>query len=232
MEIFKAVEAGDGVYFVKDGMVELSVFVAAKARHVFSQVQPGDIFGEMAVIDDKPRSASAVAIKPTQADFIPRAELLKLVERSPSLALGLLREVSQRLREFNRQYLREVLQAERLAIIGRFARSIIHDLKNALNIISITAELADSEQTAADQRRQSMLRIRKQVDRISALINEILEFTQSSHSSFVLAPADYSRFVTQLAEEIRPEVALKAVTLEFANAPPAVELLLNPKRLR
>src|SRR5437588_5350391 len=156
MEIFKAVEAGDGVYFVKGWMYEVSVFVAAKSRHVISQFQPGDIFGEMAVIDDKPRSASAVAIKPTQADFIPRAELLKLVERSPSLALGLLREVSQRLREFNHQYLREVLQAERLAIIGRFARSIVHDLKNPLNIIGLTAEIAGMNEGAPELRQRAV----------------------------------------------------------------------------
>ena len=231
-EIFKEGSDGDGVYVVQEGLVEISSLVGPEVRHVFLRVGPGDFFGEMAVLEDKPRSASAVAAQPTAACFIPRAEMLQLVEGSPSLALRLMREISHRLREFNRQYLREVLQAERLAVVGRFARSIVHDLKNPLNIISITAEIADSQQVAPELRQQSMLRIRKQVDRISDLINEILEFTQASHSAFVLAPADYHRFVTHLVEEIRPEAALKAVALELENAPPEVGLLLNPKRLR
>src|SRR5271169_6754587 len=60
-EIFKEGDAGDGVYVVKDGAVEISVAVGQSGRQVFSKVEPGDIFGEMAVIEDKPRSASAVA---------------------------------------------------------------------------------------------------------------------------------------------------------------------------
>src|SRR5690348_9350405 len=62
-EIFKEGDAGDGVYVVKDGVVEISVAVGQSGRQVFSTVEPGDIFGEMAVIEDKPRSASAVARK-------------------------------------------------------------------------------------------------------------------------------------------------------------------------
>jgi CRP-like cAMP-binding protein len=147
-EIFKEGDQGDGVYVVKEGLVEISGLVGPKARHVFSRVAPGDIFGEMAVLDQKTRSACAVARGNAVVYFIPRADMLRLVERSPGLALALLREISQRLREFNRQYVAEVLQTERLAILGRFARSIIHDLKNPLNIISITAEMAGMERAS------------------------------------------------------------------------------------
>jgi signal transduction histidine kinase len=231
-EIFKEGDPGDGVYIVKNGRVEISGLVGPTVRHVFSTVEPGDIFGEMAVLDNKPRSACAVAREPTTVYFIPRQEMLGLVEQSPALALGLLREISQRLREFNRQYLSEVLQAERLAVIGRFARSIVHDLKNPLNIISITAEMAGMEQSAPEFRKQAQVRIRKQVERISDLISEILEFTMGSSPGVVFAPVDYREFVRQLVEEIGPELAFKSATLELEQSVPEVQLLLNPKRLR
>ena len=48
------------------------------------------------------RSASALAWKNTTVYFIPRDAMLKLVENSPLLALALLRDISNRLREFNR----------------------------------------------------------------------------------------------------------------------------------
>ena len=231
-EIFKEGDDGDGVYVVRDGLVEITGLVDQKVRLVFSQVGPGDIFGEMAVIENKPRSACAVAKAAATVYFIPRAEMLALVERAPTLALALLREISHRLREFNRQYLREVLQAERLAIVGRFARSIVHDLKNPLNVIGLTAEMASMDRATPKMRQQVTTRIRKQVERISDLISEILDFTQGSQSDFVLAPVDYGAFVRHLLEELGPEAGLKNVTLELENPPPAVELFLHPKRLR
>jgi signal transduction histidine kinase len=231
-EIFREGDDGDGVYVVRDGLVEISGLIDQKVRLVFSEVGPGDLFGEMAVIEDKPRSACAVAKADASVYFIPRAEMLALVERSPALALALLREISRRLREFNRQYLREVVQTERLAIVGRFARSIVHDLKNPLNIIGLTAELAGTDRATPEMRQQASGRIRKQVERINDLIGEILDFTQGSQTDFVLAPSDYGAFVTQLLEELGPEAGLKSVTLELENPPPAVEVCVHPKRLR
>ncbi len=231
-EIFKEGDVGDGMYLVKDGAVQISGLVGKNVRHVFSIVQPGEKYGEMAVLENKPRSASASAAVDTEVFFIPRDAMLELVETSPHLSLELLREISHRLREFNRQYIQEVLQTERLALVGRFARSIVHDLKNPLNIISITAEMAGMEKSTPELRRLSKLRIMKQVDRISDLVNEILEFTMGSQVTFVPAPMDYAIFVQQLVDEIRPEIDLKSATIEFENQPPSVKMLLNPKRLR
>lgn len=231
-EIFKEGDKGDGVYVVKEGLVEISGLVDQKVRLVFSQVDPGDIFGEMAVIEAKPRSACAVAKADSKVYFIPRADMLTLVEHSPALALALLREISSRLREFNRHYLSEVVQSERLAVVGRFARSIVHDLKNPLNIIGLTADMAGMDRATPEFRQQASARIRKQVERISDLISEILDFTQGPQLNFVLAPADYGAFITHLLEELGPEAALKSVALELENPPPSVELFLHPKRLR
>jgi len=231
-EIFKEGDRGDGLYVVKDGLVEISGLLSSQVRQVFSRLGPGEIFGEMAVIDQKPRSACATAAQPTLLYFISCGDMQALVERSPALAMALLREISHRLREFNRQYVREVLQGERLAIVGRFARSIVHDLKNPLNIIGITADMAEMHQATPEHRRQAKIRIRKQVDRISDLINEILEFTQGTHNDFVPAPTDYAALVRQLVEDIRPEVGLKSVELELDAPAQKLELLLDPKRLR
>jgi signal transduction histidine kinase len=231
-EIFKEGDAGDGVYLLKEGAVEISGLIAENVRRIFSQVGPGEIFGEMAVLEDKPRSACARTLKPTTVYFVPREEMLRQIERSPALSLVLLREISNRLREFNHQYLREVLQFERLAVIGRFSRSIVHDLKNPLNIIGITAEMAGMEQATPESRRLAIERIRRQVDRISELISEILDFTQSSRSEFVMAPTNYRVFLEQLVSEMSPEAALRSATLAVEGAVPDVELRLDPKRLR
>ena len=103
-DVFKEGDNGDGVYVVGDGLIEISVKMSENVRRAFYQVPPGELFGEMAVLEMKPRSASATAAKDSTVYFIPRAELLLMIERSPELALGMLREISQRLREFRDYY--------------------------------------------------------------------------------------------------------------------------------
>jgi signal transduction histidine kinase len=231
-EIFKEGDPGDGVYLVKDGLVEISVLGGQTGRYIFTEAGPGELLGEMAVIEDQPRSATAVARKETILYFLPRAEILQLVEQCPGLALAFLREISHRLRGFNRQYLREVLQADRLAVVGRFARSIVHDLKNPLNIIGLTAEMAALSQAGSEPREKALGTIRQQVDRINELVGEILDFTQGASPDLVLSTVEFADFVRDILEEIRPEAAIRAATIELENPPPAVALPLNPKRLR
>jgi signal transduction histidine kinase len=231
-EIFHEGDCGDGVYVVKEGSVEITGLLNQSTRRVFSQLGPGEVFGEMAVIEHRPRSASAKAVSDTTVYLIPRGEMLSLIERSPGLALSLLQEISHRLREFNRQYLNEVVQAERLAAVGRFARAIVHDLKNPLQIIGLTSEMAGMPDAPLELRAQARERIRRQVERISELVGEILDFTQGSQAAVVLEPTDYATYVQKVLEEMHQEIELKSVRLEFAVLPPAVKLRLDPKRLR
>src|SRR5882724_4766507 len=81
-EIFREGDPGDGVYFVKSGLVEISGLINAAERRVFSQLATGEIFGEMSVIEDRPRSATATALKETEIYFIPRIEMHSLLQRS------------------------------------------------------------------------------------------------------------------------------------------------------
>lgn len=230
-QIFKEGDTGDGVYIVKEGEVEISVAMNENIRRTFAHIRPGEMFGEMAVLELKPRSATATAAAQTDVYFIPRTELLDMLGRSPALALELLREISQRLREFNHRYMEETLQAERLAVIGRFARSIIHDLKNPLSIISMSSELITSDQAKPGFRQTAQTRIRKQVDRIGDLIGDILDFTNSSQSHNYIGDTNFATFAQAVLEEIRSDMELRKITLE-TQPPPPISLLIDPKRVR
>jgi signal transduction histidine kinase len=230
--VFHEGDPGDGMYVVKAGQVEISGVLSGDQRRVFSQIGPGGLFGEMAVIEHRPRSASAIASQATTVYFIPRGEMLAFIERSPGLAMSMLQLISQRLRDFNRLFLSEIVQAEQLAIIGRFARSIVHDLKNPLNIIGLTAEMAASPTASLEMRATSNGRIRKQVDRISEMVSEILYFTQNDAAASIVAPMEYDAFVRQVVEDLQQDTALKRVSIKFAQPPPDVRVLMDPNRLR
>jgi signal transduction histidine kinase len=228
-EIFREGAPGDGVYFVKSGLVEISA--GQGDRLVFSRLGPGEIFGEMAVIEHRPRSATASATEATEVFFLPRGELLTFIERSPALAFALLQQISHRLREFNQRHVQELVRAESLALIGRFAQAIVHDLKNPLSIISLASEMADLPGVSPENRAKAQQRIRKQVDRITDMVGDILIFTQGTRKETALEPGDYRAFVLQLFSDLRAEAELKAVHLKMENAPPAGRLRFDPRRL-
>jgi len=230
-EIFKEGDPGDGVYVVKAGAVQISAVIGTGERRVFSEVRPGEFFGEMAVLDHQPRSAHASAGGETVVYFIPREQMMELLSRSPGLSLTLLQAFSLRLREFNQQYIREVLQAERMALVGRFASSIVHDLKNPLTIISIAAEIACGASSTPDVRKTSLQRIGKQLERVTGMVNDILEFTRGTPARMALAGVDYGAFVRATMDELQKEIARKSVEIEFETALPEVKLLIHPQRL-
>lgn len=229
--VFREGDPGDGLYVIAEGQVQIVCWVGQDERRVLSSLGPGEFFGEMAVLDEQSRSATALAETEVRAHFIPREDLLRALERNPRLAVRLVREFSLRLRDFNHRYTEEVLQAERLTLVGKFARTIVHDFKNPLNIIGISADMAAMDISNPEMRRTCRDRIRRQVDRMSNMISELLEFTRGGGSTVVLGRVDYADFVTHLLEELRSETEVKGSTLVLEGDLPRVRLLLDPVRL-
>jgi signal transduction histidine kinase len=230
-EIFKEGDPGDGIYVIRSGEVQISALIEQKDRRVLGRLGPGDFFGEMAVLDREPRSATATAEQPTSLYFIPRESMLATLETSPRLAVRLVREFSHRMREFNRRYLQESLQAERLTMIGRFARTIVHDFKNPLNIIGLAADLMTMEKATPELRKSATTRIRRQVDRLSNMISELLEFTRGAQQVVVQERISYGDYLRHVIAELEPEAHDKRVTLVLRDPPPETRLLLDRKRL-
>ncbi len=230
-DIFKEGDAGDVLYAVKSGLVQITAVIAGGERQALARVPAGEVFGEFAIIDNQPRSATATAEVDSVLYVTPRDELVSLLELSPQFSFSMMREITHRLREFNRQYVRKVLQAERMALVGRFASSIVHDLKNPLTIIGIAADMAcDSD--VAETRRLAQTRIRKQIDRISNMVSDILEFTRGGAAQqSALLPVEYSDFAEPVMDEIAREIAPKGVTVELVTPCPPTRVAINPRRL-
>lgn len=229
--IFSAGDPGDGFYVVEAGRVEISAVVGNNEPRVLATIGPGDFFGEMAVLDDAPRSATARAETDTRTFFLSREQLLSLLDRRPRIALNLIREFSNRMRALNQKYLDEIIQAERLAVVGRFAGTIVHDFKNPLQVIGLAAELACSEHTAPPMRAKAQNRIALQIERMTNMLHELIEFTKPSGQRTSHSPVNFARYMNPLAEEIRAEIADRGVRLEVINPPPSVEVRIQPQRL-
>ncbi len=104
--IFREGEKGDKLYIVLDGRVRISKFIPGVGEEALTVLDRGDFFGEMALIDDKPRSADAKAHDGDATVLsIDRGTLSEILSMDPHAALQFLnllcRLISRRLREIN-----------------------------------------------------------------------------------------------------------------------------------
>jgi CRP/FNR family cyclic AMP-dependent transcriptional regulator len=96
--IFSQGDRGDALFGVASGRVRISAS-ASGGREVFLNImEPGDTFGEIAVMDGRPRTANAVALDTASLLVIQRTDFLPFLEREPRLALHLLKLMCERLR--------------------------------------------------------------------------------------------------------------------------------------
>ncbi len=228
--IFEEGDPGDGLYAILDGMVRISTYVSQSASHVLTEFKKGDFFGEMSIINNAPRSASATAQRDSRLVFVSTEQMTELMEQSPEIVFALLRAFSHRMREFNRQFAHEMLEAERLSLMGRFARSIVHDLKNPLSVIVLAGDAVASENASLELRVFAQKRIHQQVDRLTHMLNELLRVSEGA-TAHAMEPTPFASYFQDILQETREELTSKNVLVEVQTSVPNVTLLLNTKRL-
>jgi CRP/FNR family cyclic AMP-dependent transcriptional regulator len=96
--VFKVDQPGSEMHVVLEGCVETFLTDEEGQHVVLARLGPGEIFGELSLFDDEPRSASAVACGPTRTCIVDRADLERLFARKPHAALDILAVLSRRLR--------------------------------------------------------------------------------------------------------------------------------------
>ncbi len=101
--LFEASEPGHALYLIRRGKVKISHANLDGKEKLLAFLNPGDIFGEMSLVDESPRSARAVAVEASALFALYKQEYFLLIERFPLLAHNLARILAQRLREMNRE---------------------------------------------------------------------------------------------------------------------------------
>jgi CRP/FNR family transcriptional regulator, cyclic AMP receptor protein len=118
-------DPGDSLFVLRAGRVKV-VLIGEDGREVILGVlEPGAHFGELALIDDQPRSAHVIAMEDAQLLILRREDFKRRVEANPTVAWALLTELSRRLRRADVKIGGLVL----LDVPGRIARLLL-DLAN------------------------------------------------------------------------------------------------------
>src|SRR5687768_9135694 len=91
-------EPGDSMFIIKRGRVKVLIEGDGGREVTLTMLKTGDFFGEMALLDDLPRSASVTAAEDARLLVLKRDQFAEHVKNNPAMALNIMAELSRRLR--------------------------------------------------------------------------------------------------------------------------------------
>src|SRR6266853_154246 len=92
--LFQAGDPGDSLFIVQSGQIELFIKDTAGQKIVLTTAEQGDMFGELAMLDTGPRTATALALEESEVLVLDRGDLILLFGRKPEAALHMLASLS------------------------------------------------------------------------------------------------------------------------------------------
>jgi CRP-like cAMP-binding protein len=119
--IFRQNDPGNSLFIIESGVVKVQRASAEGKEVILAILSPGDFFGELALLDEEPRSADAVAKEDSTLLVLDRADFQKFIVQDPSAATRLLAALSRRLRRTDQL----VQDAAFLDVPARLARLLL-----------------------------------------------------------------------------------------------------------
>jgi PAS domain S-box-containing protein len=108
---------GDSFFFIVSGRVRVTKRIGEE-EEVLRELEPGNFFGELALIHDKPRAASVISLEETELYEMGREDFTRMLEASPSISLQVLGTSTSWLLESDRQYIEKLRhQTRELALL-------------------------------------------------------------------------------------------------------------------
>lgn len=120
--IFHLGDPGGLLYIIIEGKVKISNSTPDGQEALLAILGAGDFFGELALLDDAPRSATAEALQPTEAMTLHRAEFVRFIGENPDFAYHVLQVLAKRIRHLNDQ----INDVFFLDLNGRLARTLLN----------------------------------------------------------------------------------------------------------
>jgi signal transduction histidine kinase len=160
--VFSEGDAPDNLYVILAGRVKVFRQGADGDEVVLGTLAKGDCFGEMALFDQAPRSASVVALERCEFFVLGRTAFLNLLSESPGLVSEALASISGKVRATNekllleiveKQALRVAMEQERYRSLAQMVAGVAHEINTPLGIVntavSVLAESLTPERVAA-----------------------------------------------------------------------------------
>lgn len=179
-------EIGQTFFIIVQGEVEVTKQVDGQSERVLQRHGPGDFFGEMALIETLPRTATVRTLMPATLLEISKDDFDTVLSQNPALGLSVMRTLTQRLRHADQRAISELSQKnEELARVNReltqqeqyrseFLTTVAHELRTPLTSANGYLTLVANGRMDGDQVEHAVNRALRNVKRVVKLVNDIL----------------------------------------------------------
>ncbi len=250
--IFSEGDLADNFFIVLDGTVEVWKDYHSPHPDLLALHTCGHLFGEMALVDDLPRSATVIAREKTALLYINRQDFRNIIQEDAAIALSIMKSVSSMVRLSNESFVEglreknrnleqanrelqeaqaELVKAERLSALGKFSSLILHDIRNPLSVIRGYAELAYLSPQNQEKSKDCATKIMTEADRINRLANELLDYSRGEIRLNISIVA-VQELIDQLCEAVRERFAARHITIDSEIAFPGPLLMDKERMLR
>lgn len=154
--LFSKGSPGESLFIIRSGWVKIVTQDAAHDELVLNHCGPGEVIGEMALIDNSPRSASVVALAPTEVLELKREHFLETLHQQPTLALDVMRNITARLR-FATTYIEKAIEWSQKIAQGDYSFAI-NEIKTTQDSIAVT-QTQQPDEARADELLSAFFRL-------------------------------------------------------------------------
>lgn len=197
--IFAEGSPPDRFYIIAGGSVEVWKNHGLPAADLLAVHTRGHLFGEMALIDELPRSATVVARETTRLFYIDRDDFQRIIRANSSIAVCILKSVSDMVRQSNENFVeglrarareleqanqalreaqQELLVRDRLSTLGKFSSLILHDIRNPISILRSLGEMILLNTADREKVQRNAGKIIAEADRLNQIASELLDYSR------------------------------------------------------
>jgi len=167
--LFNLGDVGDELFIVQSGRI--AIFTPSQDKPGEEQpiriFEPGETVGEMALIDNHPRSLSGRSLEPTQLLVLTRQDFHRLLRAHPDMAVAVMASLSERIR-YTTEFLNEVREWVRRVAEGKYEREFKPDAdcqdRSIATLAREFAQMAAQVQKREEELRQQVAQLRIEID--------------------------------------------------------------------
>ncbi len=203
--LFKKGDPGNALYIIWEGWVKAYAENSRGEEVVLNEFGPGESFGEMSLVDGRPRSATIEAIQPTRLLRLRQESFLNILTQNPTFSLELLRDISNKLR-FAATYIQKVTEWSQYIAEGNYNFAL-------KEIGEAQTNVGEEELTDEDRARSFLAAIFKMIEGVKRREEELqlqvqrlrIKIDENRRASEVaeITESEYFQTLQQRANELR-----------------------------
>jgi len=236
--VFPEGDTADCLYIIIDGEVEVWKDYGSEEAEIIAHLGQGSIFGEMALVDRMPRSATITTSLPTQVLAIAEADFQSVLRKAPAIALAIQSLLSRRVRLSTERFVEdlkrknrdleraveklrrvqdELVSQERLSTVGRFASLIFHDIRQPITAVMAYADHILRRDNLPTEAREFAGQVRSDIKVLDGMVREMLDYSRGD-IRLEIAVVEVERFLADLDRRLRELVSSREITVEVRNS--------------